>query len=67
MGFRYMKDGELCPGDKLNDRTPIQVESKSDLANLTDTFTGTIAYTAGFKNMWQLAADGTWEAIVEEG
>lgn len=43
----------------------IMVSSSSDLSSL-DCAPGTVAYTAGFGNMWQLAADGTWAPIVEE-
>lgn len=27
---------------------------------------GTIAFTAGYKNMWQLDPSGSWQVIVEE-
>ena len=27
---------------------------------------GTVAYTPGFANMWQLDTAGTWQAIIEE-
>lgn len=27
---------------------------------------GTLAYTAGYANMWQLDSDGAWQTIVEE-
>lgn len=46
--------------------TSIMVSSQSDLSGLVCA-PGTVAYTAGFGNMWQKAADGTWAAIVEEG
>ena len=41
----------------------VMVESQSDLANLTDYPPSSIAYTAGFANMWQLDANGTWQSI----
>lgn len=44
----------------------VMVTAKSDLANLSGYEPSTIAYTAGLANVWQLAADGTWVAIVEE-
>lgn len=44
----------------------IMVSSKSDLSGLICA-PGTVAYTAGFGNMWQLDAEGTWQTIVEEG
>lgn len=46
--------------------TSIMVSSQSDLSSLICE-PGTVAYTAGFGNMWQKAADGTWATIVEEG
>lgn len=46
----------------------VLVTAKSDLSSLTAKYEpGTIAYTAGFGNMWQLDAAGTWNAIIEEG
>ena len=39
------------------------VESSSDLELLTDVPVGFIAIQYGFANMWQLAADGDWEAL----
>lgn len=41
------------------------VTDASDLAGLTGYGVGSIAYTAGFANMWQLSASGDWVAIVE--
>lgn len=38
------------------------VESESDLDLLTDVPVGFIAIQYGFAAMWQLAADGDWEA-----
>lgn len=40
----------------------VMVRSVDDLANLPAGVyePGTMAYTAGYKGMWQLAADGTW-------
>ncbi len=68
MGYKYIKDGKVKSGDLLDDRSPVMVEAKSELATLPekmDTIPGMIAFTAGYKDMWQLAADGTWEPIVE--
>ena len=42
------------------------VTDKSDLDSLSGYEPSTIAYTAGLKNIWQLGADGTWVAIIEE-
>ena len=56
----YIKDGEK----HINvSGLSVMVESSSDLANLTGYPPTTIAYTAGFGNMWQLDADGTWQSI----
>ena len=44
----------------------VMVTAKSDLDNLSGYEPSTIAYTAGLKNIWQLGADGTWVAIIEE-
>jgi hypothetical protein len=53
-----------------NDLTPnvavpsVLVESQSNLANLPPYPAGTIAYTAGFKAMWQLNAAGSWISMI---
>lgn len=40
------------------------VESQAKLASIPDAEPGDIAYTAGFKNMWQLDTDGsTWVSL----
>ena len=41
----------------------VMVTSESDLAQLEGYATGSIAYTAGFADMWQLNASGTWVAL----
>ena len=43
----------------------ILVASAEDLESLK-VEPGTVAYTAGFGNMWQLDPEGNWQAIVEE-
>ena len=51
---------------RLHTNTPIKsvmITAETDLALLTGYEPGTIAYTAGFGSMWQLAADGTWASI----
>lgn len=58
--------------DVLNDGTlyknspapSVLVPSEADLGDLPEYPAGTIAYTAGFKAMWQLDAAGDWIAIV---
>lgn len=59
----YLDDGVIT---QTAPKTSIMVGSKSDLAGLTDMAPTTVAYTAGFGNMWQLDADGVWQAIIEE-
>ena len=51
---------------KNDDAKMVMVRSKADLDVIVGYRPGTIAYTAGFKNMWQLDASGEWQAIVEE-
>ena len=41
----------------------VMVTSQSDLSSLTGYEAGTIAFTAGFANMWQLSAAGTWVEV----
>ena len=41
----------------------VLVTSAEDLPLLPDVIPGTIAYTAGFKLMWQLNAAGEWIQI----
>ena len=43
----------------------VMVRSEDDLAlsAFEDYSPGTIAFTAGFENLWQKAADGTWASI----
>ena len=53
----YIKSGTLYKGSPI---LLVMVPAESDLSDLTDYPPGTIAYTAGFASMWQLAADGTW-------
>lgn len=64
----YVKDGVLYGGAYVG---VVMVESESDLDSLPDTYQpGSLAFTAGYQQMWQLAADGTWVEIgstAEEG
>lgn len=41
---------------------PVMVTAEADLAKL-DVVPGTMAYTAGFRKMWQIGADGQWEPM----
>ena len=51
---------------KNDDAKMVMVRNKADLDILENYRPGTIAHTAGFKNMWQLDAVGEWQTIVEE-
>lgn len=58
---------DVCHGNLLVKDTPapaVLVPSQSDLANLPAYPAGTIAYTAGFKAMWQLDAAGSWISVL---
>lgn len=56
----YVKSGTLYKGNVTDS---VMVTSSSDLSSLTGLVPGSIAYTAGFGNMWQLNASGSWIAI----
>ena len=51
---------------KNDDAKMVMVRNKADLNILGSYRPGTIAYTAGFKNMWQLDSSSEWQTIVEE-
>ena len=57
----YLLDGVIY---KNAPTKAVMVTEESDLADLTGYDPGSVAYTAGFKAMWQLSADGTWESII---
>lgn len=43
----------------------LMISDKSELAELLKHYPpGTVAYTAGFKAMWQLSAAGTWVSMM---
>lgn len=56
----YVLNGEVI---KDAPTKSVMVTAQSDLASLTGYEAGTIAYTAGFANMWQLSAAGTWVEV----
>lgn len=58
--FAYVDDGVLMVNAPL---MLVQVESGSDLTNLTQCKPGTIAFTAGFATIWQLGTSGTWAEV----
>ena len=53
-------DGELVTYNSLSS---VMIGDQNDLTLLSDYPPCTIAYTAGFKEMWQLDIDGTWVEI----
>lgn len=58
----YVKDGTLHRGGNV---PSVLVTAQSDLAQLPDDYPpGTVAYTAGFKALWQLSAAGEWVSIL---
>ena len=54
-------DGEIHAGVPA---PSVMVESESDLANLPNYPAGTMAYTAGFKALWQKDASGEWVSML---
>ena len=56
----YVKGTDLFKGSGA---ASVMVTAESDLENLEGYNPGTIAYTAGFGSIWQLAADGTWVEV----
>ena len=58
---------DVVHGDLLVKDTPaptVLVEAQTDLAQLPAYPAGTIAYTAGFKAMWQLDTQGNWVSVL---
>lgn len=74
MGTRYLNIGDMDTdyvdnnGNiiKNDDAKTVMVRSKLDLPLFSGYNPGTLAYTAGFKNIWQLDAGGEWKTIIEE-
>ena len=74
MGTRYLNIGDMdtdyvdSNGNivKNDDAKTVMVRSKLDLPLFSGYNPGTLAYTAGFKNIWQLDASGEWKIIIEE-
>jgi hypothetical protein len=58
----YIKDGLFIgslPGYS------ILIQTEAELADIPEELPpGTIAYTAGFKKMWQKSVDGDWESLL---
>ena len=59
----FVKNNSLYRGASAES---VMVTSEDDLSNLDVYTPGSIAFTAGFKKMWQLSADGAWVDILEE-
>lgn len=58
----YVQDGKLHVGANA---PSIMVTEEADLAHLPGIYPpGTVAYTAGFKAMWQLGADMAWVSML---
>lgn len=58
---------DVVHGNLLVKDTPaptVLVEAQTDLAQLPTYPAGTIAYTAGFKAMWQLDTQGNWVSVL---
>lgn len=58
---------DVVYGQTLVKDTPapsVLVSTQDDLAELPAYPAGTIAYTAGFKAMWQLSAAGDWVSVL---
>lgn len=61
----YFKDGVLHENVSA---LAVEIGAESDLSSLTGLAPGSIAFTAGNKNAWQLDVDGeTWEPMYTEG
>lgn len=59
----YVKGGELYVNAGARS---VCVTGQGDLANLPQDYPpGSVAFTAGFKRIWQLGADGTWVDLME--
>lgn len=46
----------------------VMVKNKAELSKLVPYGynPGTLAFTSGMKNIWQLDADGAWQPVIEE-
>lgn len=56
----YVDNGEVVR--HVNPST-VMIGSESDLTVLTDLVPTSVAYTAGFKSIWQKDVDGTWVEV----
>lgn len=58
----YVQNGVLHVNSEAR---AVCVTGQNDLAELTGYSPGSIAFTAGYKNIWQLGADGAWVDLLE--
>lgn len=58
--YTYYQGGVLYEHVPL---VQVLIGSESDLNSLTNMRAGTIAYTAGVRQIWQLGTDGTWVEV----
>ena len=56
----YVQNGEIIKNSVV---PMVLVSSQTDLQLLGDYSPGTIAYTAGYKQMWQKAPSGSWTSF----
>ena len=56
----YVKDGKIYHN---NPSQSVLVRNSDDLELLVNYNVGTIAYTAGFKDIWVKQADGQWVEV----
>lgn len=62
MPFNLYVDAKNGPSS-YSDDTQIMVRNESELTKFKDVKPGSIAYTAGYKKMWQKDSDGNWVAL----
>lgn len=63
---RTSENINVVDGNTINTKIPqtsIMVSAQSDLAKLADYPAGVLAFTAGYKQIWQKAVDGTWVEV----
>lgn len=56
----YVSNGEVCKNASMQ---MVLVSGTQDFDLLSGYEPGTIAYTAGFRSMWQKSPDGEWIAF----
>lgn len=58
----YVRNGEL---HSVGIASAVMISSSDDLAELSTHYPpGTLAYTPGFRDMWQLNAEANWISIL---